>query len=366
MAKSGVRVGIDLEQSSIAGVQVKGAGQGYSLTHVSVRALPEGLVFEGEVVDVDALAAELKAFWKESGFTGKRFSLGVANQKIVVRIMEFPIIDEKELRAAVEYQAHEAIPIPLDDAILDFRVLTTVTSEEGAGKQKLLVVAAQRDMIGQYVEAAKKAGLTVDGIDLQAFALVRAVAPPVAFVDVGAPQGADAAALVNIGSGITNLVVAVNGLPQFTRVINIGYEGLVQALVDNRGLTRGEADALRINVGLSGGDPPVGDLEASTVAEIHKVLDVSCEAYADEIRRSIDYYHSQEHEGQIASLLLSGEGALTRNICGYLSQALHLGVQLGNPLQYIVENKSQVPQPELEAMSPRLAIAVGLAIEDEG
>jgi type IV pilus assembly protein PilM len=366
MAKSGARVGIDLEQSSIAGVQLKGAGQGYSLTHVSVRALPEGLVFEGEVVDVAGLAAELKTFWKESGFTGKRFSLGVANQKIVVRTMEFPIIDAKELRAAIVFQAQEAIPIPIDDAILDFQVLATVPSEDGAGRQKVLIVAAQRDMIAQFVEAAKKAGLTVDGIDLQAFALMRALAPPVAFVDVGAPQGADAAALVNIGSGITNLVVAVNGLPHFTRVINIGYEGLVKTLIDNRGVSLGEADALRIMVGLSGGDPPVGDYEASTVAEINEVLDVGCEAFADEIRRSIDYYHSQEHEGQIGTLLLSGEGALTRNICGYLSQALHLGVRLGNPLQHIVENKSQFPQPELEAMSPRLAIALGLAIDDEG
>jgi type IV pilus assembly protein PilM len=366
MAKSGVRVGIDLEQSSIAGAQVKGAGQGYSLTHASVRALPEGLIFEGEVVDVDALAAELKAFWKESGFTGKRFSLGVANQKIVVRTMEFPIIDAKELRAAIEFQAQEAIPIPLNDAVLDFQVLATMPSEDGAGRQKVLIVAAQRDMIGQFLAAAKKAGLTVDGIDLQAFALMRSIAPPVAFVDMGAPQSADAAALVNIGTGITNLVVAVNGLPQFTRVINIGYEGLVRALVDNRGLTRIEADALRINVGLTGDDAPVGDLEASTVAEVHEVLDVSCEAFADEIRRSVDYYHSQEHEGQIAALLLSGEGALTRNICGYLTRALHLDVRLGNPLQYVVENKSRFPQPELEAMSPRLAIALGLAIDDEG
>jgi type IV pilus assembly protein PilM len=366
MAKSGARIGIDLEQASIAGAQVKGAGQGYSLTNVLVRALPEGLVFEGEVVDVNALAVELKAFWKESGFTGKRFSLGVANQKIVVRTMEFPIIDPKELRAAIEFQAQEAIPIPLEDAVLDFQVLATVPSDDGAGRQKVLIVAAQRDMIAQFVEAAKKAGLSVDSIDLQAFALMRSVAAPVAFVDQGAPQSADAAALVNIGSGITNLVVAVNGLPQFTRVINIGYEGLVQALIANRGLTRGEADALRINVGLSGEDPPGGDHEAVTVAEVHEVLDVSCEVFADEIRRSVDYYHSQDHEGQIAALLLSGEGALTRNICGYLSQALHLDVQLGNPLQRIVENKSSVPQPDLAAMSPRLAIALGLAMDDEG
>ena len=97
MATSGARVGIDLEQSSIAGAQVRSSRQGRTLTSVAVRAVPEGLLFEGEVVDVDGLAAELKAFWKETGFTGKRFSLGVANQKIVVRTMEFPVIDALSL-----------------------------------------------------------------------------------------------------------------------------------------------------------------------------------------------------------------------------------------------------------------------------
>jgi type IV pilus assembly protein PilM len=361
MASSGVRVGIDLEQNSLAGAQVKGS----TLTHVNVRAMREGLVFEGEVLDSDSLAAELKAFWKESGFTGKRFSLGVANQKIVVRTMEFPVIDTKELRAAIEFQAQEAIPIPLQDAVLDFQVLATVPSQDGGPRQRVLIVAAQRDMIRQFTEVAKKAGLMMEGIDLQAFALMRAVAPRVAFVDQGAVQGAEGAAIVNIGSGITNLVVAVNGLPQFTRVINLGYETLVEALMSNRGIEAHEAEALRINVGLSGGDPPAGDYEATTVAEIHEVLDVAAEAFADEIRRSIDYYHSQENEGSISRVLLSGEGALTRNVCGYLTQALHLAVELGNPLQHITENKTQWAEPDLQAMSPRLAIALGLAIEDE-
>ena len=360
MAKSSVRVGIDLEQNSLAGAQVKGT----TLTAVNVRAMREGLVSEGEVLDSDSLAAELKAFWKESGFTGKRFSLGVANQKIVVRTMEFPMIDAKELRAAIEFQAQESIPIPLDDAVLDFQVLATMPSEDGGMRQKVLIVAAQRDMIRQFTDVAKKAGLTMAGIDLQAFALLRAVAPRVAFVDQGALQGADGAALVNIGSGITNLVVAVDGLPQFTRVINLGYETLVAALVTNRGVEAHEAEALRINIGLSGDDPPAGDYEAATVAEIHEVLDVAAEAFADEIRRSIDYYHSQENAGAISRVLLSGEGALTRNACGYLTQALHVTVELGNPLQHITENKTQWAEPDLQAMSPRLAIALGLALED--
>lgn len=365
MAKNAVRVGIDLEQMSIAGAQVKGARQGRTLSAVAVRALPEGLMFEGEVVDVDGLAAELKAFWKESGFTGKRFSLGIANQKIVVRNMEFPLIDPKELRAAIEFQAGEAIPIPLDEAVLDFEVLSTWTDEAGASKQKVLVVAAQRDMIAQFVEVGRKAGLAVDSIDLQAFALMRAIAPPVAFVDEGAPATDGATALVNIGSGVTNLVVAVNGVPQFTRVVNMGCEALVQALMANRGVDHQEADMLRLTVGLSGGAAAVGDLEQSTVIEVHEALDSTCEAFADEVRRSIDYYHSQESEAHVSNLLISGEGALTRNMCDYLGQALHLAVGLGNPLQNISENRSKSAQPDLELMAPRLAIALGLAIDDE-
>ncbi|HOT23205.1 MAG TPA: type IV pilus assembly protein PilM [Thermoleophilia bacterium] len=367
MARNGVNVGIDLEQAAIAGAQIRGGKIGQTLMAAAVRALPEGLVFEGEVVDVDGLAAQLKSFWKEAGFSGRRLRLGVANQKIVVRTMEFPLIDEKELEAAIQYQAQEAIPIPLEEAILDYQVLATAADEEGAGRQKVLVVAAQRDMISRFTEVAKKAGLSVDGIDLQAFALTRAVAPVVPFIDQGGgAQSSEPLALVHMGSGITNLVVAAGGMPQFTRVINLGCEALVQALVRDRGVSHDEADSLRLRVGLSGGpDDDIADLEADTVAEIHRVLDAACESFADEIRRSIDYYHSQGPEGQISSLLITGEGALTRNVPQYLSEALHMPVSLGNPLQRVTENRTKLSQAELELMAPRLTIAIGLALEDE-
>jgi type IV pilus assembly protein PilM len=365
MGKSGPRVGIDLEQSSIAGAQVNGSRQGHTLTHAAVRSLPPGLMFEGEVVDVDGLAAELKSFWKASGFSGKRFALGVANQKVVVRTMDFPIMDEKELRAAIEFQAQEAIPIPLADAILDFEVLTTSSGPDGGGSQTVLIVAAQREMVEQFVEAARKAGLTIDGLDLQAFALMRSMAPPVAFVDRGSQSAGEATALVNMSSSTTNLVVAVNEVPQFTRVVNLGCEALLEALMTNRGINHDEADVLRLNVGLTGSEPPFADLEQETLAEVHRVLDTACEAFADEVRRSIDYYHSQDNPGQIHEILLSGEGALTRNMCDYLAHALHLGVALGNPLQHFSENKTSIPQADLEAISPRLAVALGLGLDSE-
>src|SRR5690606_27238401 len=170
------------------------------------------------------------------------------------------------------------------------------------------------------------AGLTIEGIDLQAFALMRSIAPPVAFVDQGAPQADGASALINIGAGISNIVVASGGQPRFTRVVNLGYEAMVQALVQNRGIDRQEADLLRLTVGLTGSAAPAADLEAATVAEIHQVMDSTCEAFADEIRRSIDYYHSLQQDAPIARILVSRAGALTGNMSDYLAGGLHLPV----------------------------------------
>jgi len=370
MAKSPVRIGLDLEQSSIAAVEIRSGKQHQVLVHAAVRPLPEGLVFEGEIVDAERLAAELKAFWSEGGFGSKRVELGLANQRIVVRTMEFPQIDEKELRAAIEFQAQEHIPIPVDEAILDFKVLSVHAEEDGSVKQKILLVAAQREMIRQFVDVLKKAGLILSGIDLQAFALIRALAPRPAFIDEGAPAeatGSEVVALVNMGSGITNLVIAANGVPQFTRVINLGSETLTQTLMQHRAVSRDEAEMIRIQVGLQGEAPDVaGDLSLETMAEIHQVLDQSCEAFSDELRRSIDYYHTQEHVGEIGRLVITGDGSLTRNIAYYLSQGLHLPVEIGNPLREVGENKTKLSEMELEWLAPRLAIAIGLALDDEG
>jgi type IV pilus assembly protein PilM len=370
MAKNGMRVGLDLGQSSIAAAQVKPGKQHNVLTHAAIRGLPEGLVFEGEVVDGDSLANELKVLWKEGGFASKNIQLGVANQKIVVRTMEFPQIDEKELRAAVEFQAQEHIPIPVDEAILDYKVLSTHAADDGSIKQRILLVAAQREMVKQFVNVAKKAGLVIGGIDLQAFAMIRALAPKPSFIDQGGPAdgvGAEVVALVNMGGGITNLVVAAGGVTQFTRVINLGAESLTQALMQHRAISFEEAEALRIQVGLAGEQPDQpGDLTTETQQEIHHTFEQACEPFSDELRRSIDYYHTQEHVGEISKLVLTGDGALTRNIAYCLSQGLHLPVEIGNPLREIGENKTKLTEVQLEWMAPRLAIAIGLALDDEG
>ncbi len=201
--------------------------------------------------------------------------------------------------------------------------------------------------------------------------MIRALAPKPSFIDEGAPDGVAASevlALVNMGGG--------HHQPRHRRRTACRSSPGSSTSAPRRSRRRSCSTApwpskrprrLRIQVGLAGEQPDEpGDLTPETMQEIHQVLDQACEAFADELRRSIDYYHTQEHVGEISKLILTGDGSLTRNIAFYLSQGLHLPVEIGNPLREVGENKTKLTEVQLEWMAPRLAIAIGLALDDEG
>src|SRR4051794_19106093 len=176
-------VGLDLDGAFVAAVQT----QDGRISRAASMELPSGVISDGEVTDVERLSESLKTFFKENDLP-TRVRFGVSNQQIVVRHLELPKIDESsELGAAVRFQAAEAIAMPLDEAVLDYQVVGEATSPEGTPRLRIVVVAARQAMIERFVEGVRGAGLKPEGIDLNAFALVRALAKPVE--DAPAPQG---------------------------------------------------------------------------------------------------------------------------------------------------------------------------------
>ena len=162
-------VGLDIDGRYLAAAQVDSG----RLVRGASTELPSGLVRDGEVIDRDGLAEALKNFVGETGLP-KRVLLGVANQQIVVRVVELPRIeDEKQRDAAVRFQAAEAIAMPLDEAVLDHQVAGYAEAPDGTPRMQVVLVAARRSMLEALLEAAKKAGLKAEGVDLDAFALVR-------------------------------------------------------------------------------------------------------------------------------------------------------------------------------------------------
>ena len=197
----------------------------------------------GEVNDEAELAEALKELFGQSGLS-KRVRVGIANQRTVLRTLELPpVTDAKELAAAVNFQAQEQVPMPLNNAVLDFHPLGVIDTPAGP-RQRVVLVAAQRDMIERLLGAIERAGLIPVGIDLSAFALIRSLYAPEPPVSDG--EGAEHTPRVlylNV-DGLTNLAIAEGPICRFTRVVAGGIESMAAELAAKREITTPEARAL--------------------------------------------------------------------------------------------------------------------------
>src|SRR3954449_6795422 len=148
-------VGLDIEAGSVAAAEVSVNG-GVTVTRHGSAPLPPGAFREGEVVDADLLVPALKELFAREKLS-KAVRVGVANQRVVVRTLRLPPIENaNELETAVRFQAQDQIPMPLEQAVLDWQVAGTTSSGDGAPSVDVVVVAARRDMVTSLVGALRK------------------------------------------------------------------------------------------------------------------------------------------------------------------------------------------------------------------
>jgi type IV pilus assembly protein PilM len=361
-------VGLDIDRGAIKAVQISQGGGGYMLQHVGYRKLQPGAIADGEVADHDLLTYELKEFWASHSFKGKTVYLGVANQKVVVRLLEFPRMSPEDLKGAINFEAQDHIPMPIDEAILDYVVLGP--QGEGSDLDRILIVAAQKEMISRYSSAILAAGLRAEGVDVKALSLVRSTLPSSLFDDEGAIL------LLDIGTEITNLVVAQDGSPTLTRFIPGGSGFLAQAVAEAADLPEEEAERQLMNPRLKIGpeseeetEEPEGseeedDFDPALMYDVRRGVEDAAQTLAEDVQRSIEYHYSQPGSREVAQVFVSGEGALVGGIDAFLGDLLGVETRQGTPLQKLAGNKSNVPDEQLRVMEPVLAVALGLALEE--
>ncbi len=364
LSKSG-QLALDIGASSLLALQVGGSTGRLKLRGCYEWPLSEGLAVDGEITDVDLFARELKAFATKYGFRGHPVHLAIGNQKVIVRNIDMPEMTEEELRGAIEFQAQDYIPIPVEEAVLDFQIIGKSASVDGASRQEVLLVAAQRAMVSMFTSAVKQAGLKVAGIDIISTALVRALIPSRSFLSDPSVAGV-CRAIADISSSVSTLVVAVDDVPKFTRVINFSSDRFARVLCDQQRIPFDDAQIAVQNIGLPGPLPPDEELYAGeAVAGTQQRLSEVAMELSDEIRRSLHYYQSQPSAVPATELILSGRGALVRNLDAHLAEALNIPVTIGNPLSHVAENMSKMPDDSLAFMAPYLSVAVGLALPEE-
>jgi type IV pilus assembly protein PilM len=255
---SGDVVGLDVQPGLAAAVKVRVNGS-ICAERAVVKPLDADTMREGEVVDVEALGGALHELFADGGL-GKRVRVGIANQRSVMRTLELPpVTDRKELAAAVAFQAQDQVPMPLSNAVLDFHPLGVSDTPNGP-RQRVVLVAAQRDMVERLLSAVRAAGLTPVGVDLSAFALIRSL--------WHAGEGDEDRVLYLNVDGLTNLAIAQGEVCRFTRVIGGGVEAMALELATRRGIALGEARALlaTVDLGAPAPDPALRRPQAPVAA----------------------------------------------------------------------------------------------------
>jgi type IV pilus assembly protein PilM len=233
-------VGLDIEPGLVAAVKARVNGS-ILAERAAAQPLDADTVREGEVVDIDALTEALREMFS-TGSLGKRVRVGIANQRTVMRTIDLPpVTDRKELAAAVRFQAQDQVPMPLSNAVLDFHPLGLVDTPSGQ-RQRVVLVAAQRDMVEKLLTAVRRAGLTPEGVDLSAFALIRSLHDRA--------EGETGRVLYLNVDGLANLAIAEGTVCRFTRVIGGGVEAMAGELAARRAISLGEARALLASVDL--------------------------------------------------------------------------------------------------------------------
>jgi type IV pilus assembly protein PilM len=369
-------VGLDLGAGSIAAAEVRLNGQSV-VAGYGIATLPTGVYHEGEVADAEALADALKALFVEHKLS-REVRLGIANQRVAVRTLFLPPIESaEELATAIRFRAQDEIPMPLEQAVLDWEVIGHRTAENGERQIEVVVVAARRDMLNSHIEALRKAGLRPMGIDLSAFAMIRALAghdgdgvgaggfvaaPPPSYeqrmaagteapVD-GTEQG-PAKLFCHLGD-VVNLAVAQGRTCVFTRTSPFGIEGIAQKLSERRQLTLEHSRQWLVHVGLDRElDQLDGDREIVSAAR--EALEDGAKRVADELRLSLQYYGAQDQALVIERVIACGPGT---TIPGLVER---LQTDLGQP--FAIGGPGTLSGLD-DADRARLTVAYGLALEE--
>jgi type IV pilus assembly protein PilM len=341
-------VGLKIGSSQLSAAVVVNNGKP-TLVKAARHALPPDVVAGGEVRDPEVLANEIAAFFSEADLPKKNVRLGIGSSRTGVRVFERPTVDDpRQLANAIRFRAYETLPIPIEEAMLDYHVV-----EETNGPDRVLLAVAYRDLVDRFAATCAAAKIELSGIDMEAFALLRSVGG-----DPLAHSGRDEAARVAVSVGHDRTTVAVSDgrLCEFTRVLDWGGARVTGAIERALEVDTAEAEKIKRTLDISAGaTPPDERMTLATEAARREV-----HGLARELASSLHFYQDQPDSLGFAEIIVTGGGAHLQGLAGQLEELIGISVRVADPFARVGSGHGI----STGGQDGSLAVAIGLGIED--
>jgi type IV pilus assembly protein PilM len=344
--KSKSIVGLDIGSSSIKAVELAPRGKSFELVHLGVTQLPPEAIVQGAFLNSGAIVDAIKEVLASARIKATQAAVAVSGHSVIVKKIALPAMTREELEESIRWEAEQYIPFDVNEVNLDFQILNSSSTE---GQMDVLLVAAKKDLIDDYVHVLNEAGIQPAVIDVAAFAVENAFEANYEFgID-------ETVALINIGAQTANINILSGGMPAFTRDISTGGNQYTEEI--QRALSIGFDEAERIKLGGTSAE----DSQEVVPQEVEQAMRTVNETVIGEITRSLDFFSATSADSRVSRIVLAGGGSKAPGLDKMFHDKTNVTVERMNPLMRMLPNSKFDPE-FLDEVGPLLGVGVGLAL----
>lgn len=345
--KSKKVIGLDIGSGSLKLAELDVTRSGATLQSFRLAPTPLNSVSGGEILDAGSLGAAIRGLFEELGSRRKGVSVGMWGMSVIVKKITMPKMDRKILAEQIRYEAEQYIPFDISNVSLAHHILTTSTSPD---TQDVLLIAAQNELVSQYVQTIEIAGLKAEIVDVAGFALANCFE-----VNYGKAPG-EIIGLMNFGASVTNFVVVSNGEIIFCRDIPVGGQNYTNEISKSMGISPQEAEMLKLSA--------VAKQEVPD--DVVNLISVTNETMAEEVRNSLDFLGATTNGVAVSRCLVSGGASVTTGLMDAVARTTGVSLETLNPFRQIKVNGKKIPPEYLDQIGSFSAVAIGLGLRQVG
>jgi type IV pilus assembly protein PilM len=336
-------IGIDIGSSSIKLVELIEGKNGFKLQNLAISSLPPEAIVDGAFMDSVTIIDTIRDLITTSKVKTKDVVTSVSGHSVIVKKISLPFMTEAELEESIRWEAERYIPFDINDVNIDFQ--TFGSNPENPEVMEVVLVAAKKDIINDYVSMIMEAGLNPVIIDIDAFALENMLAIN---YEIGKEE---VVAIVNVGASITNINILKDNVSGFTRDIFKGGNQITEDIQRQLHVDYDEAEKIKVG----------SKVDVTSRSIVQNLLKTASESLAVEIRNSLDFFQSTTTYEKISKLYLSGGGSKIKDFDILLQQEIGIPVEIVHPFTKIEYNEKNFDVEYLREIGSIMGVGVGLA-----
>jgi len=340
-------VGLDIGSRTLKLAEIVDTKAGSTLKNFSTINIEPGLIEEGSVRDPEAVSGYIRELFKSTKLKDKNVAISIGGYSVIVKKINVQTMTEDELHETIHFEAEQYIPFDISEVNLDFQILGG--SEHNPNQMNVLLVAAKKEMISEYINLMKMAKLNPRIIDVDAFALQN-------ILNFNYSLEEENIALIDIGASKTSLNILKDNVSEFMRDVSLGCEQINDKIASTVGCTIEETEAIKLGE----------ETDLISAEDLKEIVDSVVTDWCIEIKRALDFFYSTYPEEQIGRIVLSGGGANIKKFLELLAAETSAEVEVINPFQNFIIDSNRFDSSYLEQIAPQAAICMGLAARKIG